>query len=258
MKSGHLANIICAFVVIITILNAGCIFPQGGTPSTQVTQTSTPPAQETPSIVIQTPEMEVPNTCQEIGGTICLMNELCVGSLIKTTDSERCCSGTCSIAQTVTATVKPTETSVTPGATSTTQPVKTVTGIETTTTYTIYPTRPGATETPIVTTVQTPEMEIAKTCLEIGGNSCLADETCSGSLIKTTDYSAASRCCAGVCIMPPAGPNLPQSTPTITVIPTVAKTCLEIGGNICQGTETCSGGLIKTTDSERCCAGTCK
>jgi hypothetical protein len=37
----------------------------------------------------------------------------------------------------------------------------------------------------------------------------------------------------------------------------VPKTCAEVGGLVCVSPQTCTGGLIKTTDVDKCCAGTC-
>jgi hypothetical protein len=46
---------------------------------------------------------------------------------------------------------------------------------------------------------QTPEIVVSKSCSDIGGVICRSDETCSGSMINTTD---SSMCCAGICSVP--------------------------------------------------------
>ena len=58
-----------------------------------------------------------------------------------------------------------------------------------------------ATPAVIVTEVTTPTPvpttpSVNDTCSNIGGNSCLSNETCSGAYIRTTDEP---KCCAGVC-----------------------------------------------------------
>ena len=48
--------------------------------------------------------------------------------------------------------------------------------------------------------------------------------------------------------------EMPTAAPTVA---SVAYTCSYIGGNVCTGTEKCSGAFIKTTDEAQCCAGIC-
>jgi len=65
------------------------------------------------------------------------------------------------------------------------------------------PLPPVITGTPFVevTLTETPTPvptipSVANTCSNIGGNACLANETCSGAYIRTTDEP---QCCAGIC-----------------------------------------------------------
>ena len=58
---------------------------------------------------------------------------------------------------------------------------------------------PGMTPSATVTlqSQQTPVAAVPKTCAIIGGVICSSDETCTGSMVNTTD---SSRCCAGACV----------------------------------------------------------
>ena len=110
----------------------------------------------------------------------------------------------------------------------------------------------------IPTQQQTAVASVADTCADTGGHICLADETCSGSLLNTTD---SSMCCAGTCIIPSYSTTPVQNTVTPTpaaggtvVIP---NTCEGIGGTICQANQTCAGAIVTTTDSSQCCAASC-
>jgi hypothetical protein len=48
-------------------------------------------------------------------------------------------------------------------------------------------------------------------------------------------------------------------TPTpVPTAPSVNDTCSNIGGNLCQANEVCSGAFIRTTDVPNCCAGVCQ
>jgi len=49
--------------------------------------------------------------------------------------------------------------------------------------------------------------------------------------------------------------EVPTPAPTVA---SVAYTCSYIGGNVCVGTEKCTGAFIKTTDEAQCCAGICQ
>jgi hypothetical protein len=59
------------------------------------------------------------------------------------------------------------------------------------------PATPVVIVTEIVTPTPVPTTpSVNDTCSNIGGNSCLPNETCSGAYIRTTDNP---KCCAGVC-----------------------------------------------------------
>ena len=71
-----------------------------------------------------------------------------------------------------------------------------------------------------------------------------------GTPVTTTSASAET---AAPGMTPAATVTLQsQQTPV-----TVSKTCAIIGGVICSSDETCTGSMVNTTDSSRCCAGAC-
>ena len=110
----------------------------------------------------------------------------------------------------------------------------------------------------VIPTQQTAVASVADTCADTGGHICLADETCSGDLISTTD---SSKCCAGTCLIPSYATTPAQNavTPTLVAGGTVviSNTCAGIGGTICQTNQTCNGAIVTTTDSSQCCAAIC-
>jgi hypothetical protein len=52
--------------------------------------------------------------------------------------------------------------------------------------------------------------------------------------------------------------TLTEPPTPVPTTPSVNDTCSNIGGNICQANQTCSGAYIKTTDEPKCCAGVCQ
>jgi hypothetical protein len=245
----------CALLMIAFVLLAGCTFLQPGTTPAQSTTPGTTPS----AVPVQTPEREVSQTCPEFGGNVCLTDEICSGSLVKTTDSSRCCAGTCSLASAQGLTPGADQTTagvssivtVTPGTTSMNPDTTPISLLYAPTQATNTGVNPTSTAAPQVQ--QTAEITVAKSCLDFGGNICLADELCDGSLVQTTD---SSRCCAGSCKISASYVVVP-TTAAPTSVPVVPKTCAAFGGLICQATETCTGALVQSTDSSVCCAGTC-
>ena len=250
MTPKHLIPGIFSLLVIATVLMAGCTFLPFGSPAAPTSAPTQAPT-AAPSAVPTTLE-EVSQTCPDLGGTTCGSAETCTGNLVRSSDGLACCQGTCSPAgaiEPVPATTGGSQiTTVNPTATN---PVAAITAPPVTMPQSVPTGSITAAPTATVAAVQTYEVVMDNTCPAIGGNICLSDETCSGSLIKTTD---SDRCCAGTCLLPS---YVVTPTPESTVIPSVAKTCEEIGGNICSGGTSCTGGLVKTTDSDTCCAGTC-
>ncbi|HII98419.1 MAG TPA: hypothetical protein HA272_03955 [Methanoregula sp.] len=229
----------CAIIVIACVLITGCTIFQ---PATPPAPTASP---GTDTIPEQTPAKEVPQSCEAYGGTVCPSGQVCDGTMVRSSDSSRCCEGKCVVP---TGTKAPATTT----AATTTKP----TAITATTTVTAVPPdyippptsgpTPGATEP-----VQTPEAHVPMDCATFGGHICLSDETCSGSLVESSD---SSRCCAGTCTMIASATAAPTSVAPV-VIP--GKTCSEFGGNICVAPQTCTGSLVTTDDTTACCAGDC-
>lgn len=78
-----------------------------------------------------------------------------------------------------------------------------------------------------------------KSCLDLEGTECSADERCEGRLKKSIETE---RCCIGDCVKE-------------------EKTCSEQGGVLCPTSRKCSDRIIASKDSsssEYCCYGTCK
>jgi len=233
----------CALIVIACVLITGCTIFQPATPPA----TTAPPGTDT--IPEQTPSKDVPQSCEAYGGTVCPSGQVCDGTMVRSSDSSRCCEGSCVVP---TATKAPVTTTA-----ATTPTTTTTTTIAATTTVTVaspdYIPPPPTGPTPGETQpVQTPEAQVAMDCSTFGGHICLSDEICSGSLVESSD---SSRCCAGTCTMVASG-----STPLPTIsLPVVipGKTCAEFGGNICVAPQTCTGSLVTTDDTTSCCAGDC-
>ena len=153
---------ICAVILIALLLSAGCAFLPGG-------NTAAPTGSATPSVTTRIPTVTV----------------TAAASAVPT--SQAAASGT----------TDPWANFVAP----TTAPGQVITGA---------PTAAGTEAiTPVVTATPFVEVtltepptpvpttpSVADTCSNIGGNVCMANETCSGAFIKTTDQA---QCCAGVC-----------------------------------------------------------
>lgn len=154
---------ICAAVLIALLCSAGCTFLSGG-------DTTAPTGSATPTITTKLPTVKVTTSV----------------SIVPT--STIAASGT----------TDPWANFVEP--TSTPEKVGTE---EPTVTETEAPT-PEITETASVDNVPLTEeptpvptiVYVPYTCSYIGGNVCMANETCSGAFVKTTDEA---QCCAGVC-----------------------------------------------------------
>ena len=149
----------CALVMITLLFSSGCIFPSGG---------NTP----APSTTITTP------------------------STVKVTSAVSAAPTSTALPALPSATTDPwsqfVEPTESPTTTGTNKPGVTVTETS----------EPTVTETPVVeetlTEVPTtiPEIVVPLSCSRMGGNVCMANETCSGAFVKTTDEN---QCCAGVC-----------------------------------------------------------
>lgn len=229
-------------ILIACVLITGCTIFQPATPPAPTVSPGTDTIPE------QTPAKEVPQSCEAYGGTVCPSSQVCDGTMVKSSDSSRCCEGSCVV---ITKTSAPVTTSAAPA---------TATATKTTAVATTYVTAvppeyippPTSGPTPGLTLpVQTPEMQVSMECSVFGGHICLSDETCSGSLVESSD---SSRCCAGTCTMTASATAAPTSVAPV-VIP--GKTCAEFGGNICVAPQTCTGSLVTTDDTTSCCAGSC-
>ena len=212
----------CVLIIIAFVLFAGCTFLNPG--NAPVQSSSTPGVTSTSPVVQETtPAVAGVTTASPV--------------VQETTPAAAGVTPTSTVAQT--------STTVVAGVT-TTAPV-------------VQGTTPAVAGVPITTAISTlaqptPEVVIPQTCAVIGGVICLADETCSGSMVNTTD---SSMCCAGTCIVPSYAVTPIPTTSAAGVVTTVPQTCAAIGGVICQANQTCTGGIIPTTDTSQCCAGTC-
>ena len=227
MKRMYIGTGTCVLIIIAFVLIAGCAFLNpGNTPAQPATSGVTP----------------IPTASLEAAQTISGVAPIPTASL----EAAQTTSG---VTPTSTSTQEATQTTsgVTPIPTSTQEAAQTTQG------------GVGVAVTPVITAQQTPVAAVADTCANIGGHPCLADETCSGSLISTTD---SSRCCAGTCIIPSYANTPAQNAIIPTQVPggavVISKTCEVFGGTICQAPQTCNGALVNTTDSSQCCAGTCQ
>ena len=156
---------ICVAILIALLCSAGCTFLSGG-------DNAAPTSSTTPTVTTKMPTVKVTTTI----------------SVVPTSASGVAASGT----------TDPWANFVEP--TSTPEKVGTE---EPTVVETEAPT-PEITETSSVDNVPLTEeptaiptiVSVPYTCSYIGGNLCMANETCSGAFVKTTDEA---QCCAGVC-----------------------------------------------------------
>ena len=97
--------IVAAVVLVLPKIMSGSALSTG-TAGTPVTTTSVSAETAAPGVIPaetvtlqsqQTPEAQIAETCAKIGGVICSSEETCSGGMVNTTDSSRCCAGTCSI-----------------------------------------------------------------------------------------------------------------------------------------------------------------
>ncbi|MGD0534022.1 MAG: zinc-ribbon domain-containing protein [Methanoregula sp.] len=99
--------IIVAAVVLVLpkVMSGTASAPSSSTAGTPVTatlasaKTAAPEVTPISTVTLQsqpTPKVQLSDTCAKIGGVICSADETCSGSMVNTTDSSRCCAGTCS------------------------------------------------------------------------------------------------------------------------------------------------------------------
>jgi hypothetical protein len=95
--------IVAAVVLVLPKMVSGNV-QSAGTAGTPVTTTSASAETAAPGVAPaatvtlqsqQAPEAQIAETCAIIGGVICSSEETCTGSMVNTTDSSRCCAGTC-------------------------------------------------------------------------------------------------------------------------------------------------------------------
>jgi hypothetical protein len=92
--------IVAAIVLVLPKIMSGSA-PSAGTPVTTTSasaETATPGVTPAATVTLQsqqTPQAQIAETCAIIGGVICSSDETCTGSMVNTTDSSRCCAGTC-------------------------------------------------------------------------------------------------------------------------------------------------------------------
>lgn len=232
----------CALIMIACVLFTGCTVFQ---PATPPATTSSPGTDTLPE---QTPAKEVSQSCEAYGGSACPSGQVCDGTMVRSSDSSRCCEGSCVVPEKTSA---PVTTTAAPATATTTGATPAATTYVTAVPPGYIP-PPSVGPTPGETQpVQTPEMQVSMECSAFGGHICLSDEICSGSLVESSD---SSRCCAGTCTMIASATAAP--TPVLPVI-IPGKTCAEFGGNICVAPQTCTGSLVTTDDTTACCAGSC-
>ncbi|MEM4326984.1 MAG: hypothetical protein QXZ13_02330 [Candidatus Diapherotrites archaeon] len=92
-----------------------------------------------------------------------------------------------------------------------------------------------------------------KSCSELNGKICSADETCKGEVISTLDTS---NCCVGSCEKKQSNEQGRRLSPPEEELMQL-ESCSALGGYLCISNETCYGETIDSYENGLCCSQPC-